>query len=285
MISLETATEMIERSRRRSVWLSPHTILLLLIGGTLGALLARPDWLTDDALGRWLWPQVVLLSFVVWIWQRARQQHKAVAMTASLWEAVQFKDWARAESLLTLLLRRPVPLPVMRMRTLMVLAAVADGQKQYAVSQHVLDSVLREPGVDRGLQFSARVAMAAALLRTHQLTDAVSLIDRLLREGLPDPLRAQVELVNLFRLVLMGQVQDAVDGAALRRALFRRHLGTRAGYGYALLAAAFDRAGQADQAGPYWRDATLLIPPAELVDKFAEIASVAVKYPASERPV
>ncbi len=285
MISLEQAEELIQRSRPRSLWVSPQTLLLLLCGGVLGAMLARPEALARGAAAQFLLTQTLLAVALLWLWLRTRRRQQVDAGVRSLWEAVQFKDWPRAESLVTSLLRRPVPPTTIRAQSLMVLAAVADNQKQYPVAQHVLESILREYGDDRGLSWAVRPALAGTLLRTQQLTDAVAMIEKLGREDLPDAVRAQVELVNLFRFLVMGQTDDAIVRADERRALFRRHLGTRAGYGYALLAMAFDRSGQHDRAAELWRDATMLIAPTDLVDRFSELRTVASRYPAAEWPL
>lgn len=285
MISLERAHELIERSRHRPAWLSPHTIVLLLIGAMLGAVLANPKWFTDNSLLQVLGPQALLIIVVVWVWARARRQRRVAAAMTSAWEAVQLKDWDTAESQMVGLLRRPIRPASARMQSLMVLAAVADNQKQYAVSQHILEAILQDPAIDRGVFYAARIGLAGTLLRTQQLTDAVTMIEKLLREELPDAILAQVELLNLFRFVMMGQVEHAVDRADERRDLFRRCLGTRAGYGYALLAAAFDRSGSSERAAGLWQDATLLLSPADLVGRFAELGPVAQRYPATEWPL
>jgi uncharacterized protein HemY len=285
MISLETAQELIRRSRYRSTWLSPQTLILLLIGAMLGGLLANPKGLTDDSLLQLLVPQALLVTLAVWMWSRARRQQRTAAAMTAAWEAVQLKDWGRAEAQIVTLLHRPIRPGPSRLQSLMVLAAVAESQKQYAVSQHILESILQEPILDRSVYYAARIALAGTLLRTHQLTDAVRMIDKLAREELPDAVRAQVELLSLFRGVYMGQVEDAIERADERRTLFRRHLSTRAGYGYALLAAAFERADQTDRAAQFWRDATLLLSPTDILDRFGEVATVAKKYPATEWPV
>ena len=122
------------------------------------------------------------------------------------------------------------------------------------------------------------------MLRTGQTTDAVGLIDRLEREELPGSLKAHIEMLALLREITMGHARERLDRAEARRELFRRHLGTRAAYGYALLAAAFDAAGDAAQAVRYWRDATMLLPAVELTGRFAEIRKLAAKYPAASIP-
>jgi len=285
MISSKTAHELLERARHRPVWSSPYTLVLLLLGMALGASLANPRGLTENRLLELLLPQALLAVTAGALWTRARRQQRIAAAMTSAWEAIQLKDWDRAEQEVVALLRRPIRPASARIHVLMMLAAVADSRKEYGVSQEILTSVLGEPGLDPGTRYAARIALAGTTLRSQQLTDAVRMIDNLSREEVPEPIRAQVELLDLFRHVVMGQVEDAVEGAEERRVLFRRRLGTRAGYGYALLAAALDRAGQTDRAAELWRDATLLIRPTELLDRFGELATVAKKYPATEWPV
>ena len=123
------------------------------------------------------------------------------------------------------------------------------------------------------------------MLRTGQTADAVTLIDRLILQDLPGPLRAQVELLALFREVVMGHTHESVTRAEERVTLFRTHLSTRAGFGYALLAVAFERADQPAVARRYWHDATLLVPVKELVKRFGELEPIADRYPAVEYPL
>ncbi|MBN1491816.1 MAG: hypothetical protein JXA69_18030 [Phycisphaerae bacterium] len=285
MISRHTAEVLLDRSRQRSVWLAPESIPLLLIGIVAGAVIARPDWLGENSLAAFLLPQAVLLSILVWLWRRTRLQKRTSYLATAVWEAIRLKDWPQAESLVSELLARPIRSFATRAQSLMALVAVAEEQQQYDAAQHVLEAILMDPQTNAGQRFVAQVALAGTLLRTQQLTDAVNLIERLARVGLPEPLRAQIELLSLLRYVVMGQTDDAVAQADERCAMFRRHLGTRAGYGYGLLSVAFDRAGQPERAAAYWRDATLLLRADEIVHRFAEAQPVAEKYPATEWPL
>ena len=83
----------------------------------------------------------------------------------------------------------------------------------------------------------------------------------------------------------MGQAAGGIERADQRRDLFRAHLGTRAGYGYGLLAMAFDRAEQPDNARKEWYNATLLLGAKELIARFRELEPIARKYAAAENPV
>jgi hypothetical protein len=162
---------------------------------------------------------------------------------------------------------------------------MAESDRSYDISQHIYERILEEQSGEPLQLFSARVALAAAMFRTGQTADAVNAVDQLDREDLPAPLRAQVELLSLYREVTMGQGGQHLDRAEMRRELFRRHLGTRAGYGYALLAAAFEHAAQPQVATKYWSDATLLVQPADLTWRYPETEHMATKYGAEERPL
>ena len=102
---------------------------------------------------------------------------------------------------------------------------------------------------------------------------------------MPLPLRAACDLVRLFQQVAMGQNEDAVAGLTDRRAGFRRHLSTRAGYGYALLAAAMDALGRRTEAATLWSDATALIRPDRLIEEFDLLQGVSRTYPATEHRI
>jgi hypothetical protein len=186
---------------------------------------------------------------------------------------------------LTVLLGSPIRRPTLRAQSLLALAALVESESQYDASQRICEYLLGS-GIGNALQrHMAEVTLGAALLRNGQTADAVALIDRLKLQNLPEVLKAQVELLALFREVIMGHPDESVRRADERRALFRTHLSTHAGHGYALLAAAFDRMQQPEAAGRYWHDATLLVPRQELLRRFSNLKDVAERYPAVEYPL
>jgi tetratricopeptide (TPR) repeat protein len=248
----------------------------------LGAMLADPHLFGLSAPLSWIVPQVVLLLIVALFWQGMAAQRRTGRLMLEAFEAVQLQSWDQAEAALTQLLARPIRLAQPRAESLLALAAVAEAQGQYDAAQRVYERVIEEKAADALQLHTAWVALAAVMLRTGQTADAVALIDRLTRADIPEPLKAQIELVSLFRELVMGQAQDHLEAAERRRQLFREHLGTRAGFGYGLLAAAFDRANLPEQARRFWHDATLLVRPAELLRRFRELESVAARYPRAE---
>lgn len=280
MLTPDAADVLIVSSRPGGGFFRGWRLVLLGLSILLGAFIAEPDALPEP----WghLVPQALLLGITVVILRGALLQRRTARLMLEVFEAVQLQHWPEASTGLQQLLSRPVRHPHARAELLLSLASVAESQHCFEAAQHVYESVLNEESADPLQLHTARVALAATLLRTGQITDAVSLVDKLSRAELPPPLRAQVELVSLFREVVMGQAQDNVEQADSRRQLFREHLSTRAGYGYGLLAAACDRAGRVEEARRYWHDATLLIRPSELLARFGELQPVASRYPAAE---
>lgn len=285
MVSVETVGRLIQSSRARG-GLRGSGYMLLGMSMLLGALLADPRVLGMGRQWGGLLAQLLLLgifgALTGWAWRQRRFSRRLI----DVFEAVQLQRWDQVEPMLEETLSRPVRQVQARCELLLSLAAWAEAKHEYDAAQRVLEAVLEEQRGDALQLHTARVALAGVLFRTGQTTDAVTLIDRLTRAEVPEPLKAHVELVALFREVVMGQTQENLAAAGERRRLFREHLSTRAGYGYGLLAAAFDRANQPVEAERYWHDATLLVKPEELLSRFGELETVAARYPrAAEVPL
>lgn len=282
MVTVETIEELIASSRPRRKFLRGSTFVLIGLGMLLGALIADPGLFFPKGSAAWLLPQLVLIVLVITAVRTTRRRRRLANLMIEGFEAVQLRQWDKARQALVRLLRNPMERQETRTESLLALAAIAEAGHNYDASQRVYESLQAEKVADPLHEHVTRVALAAAMLRTGQITDAVKLIDRLCRADLPAALKAQVELLALFREVTMGQAGDSLEQADQRRELFRDYLGTKAGYGYGLLAFAFDRVNQQETARHYWHDATMLVRPAELVERFDELAAVAQKYPAAE---
>jgi len=283
-MDLQTVNQLIRSSGPASrLWRGP-TLILMGLSLLLGAVWANPNLLPAGRTLAYVLPQCLLVAIIAVIVWDARQRRLTGRRLQEAMEAVHFQDWATARRVVGELLGCPIRQPTVRTQSLLALAAVAETDQHYDAAQRICEYIL-QTGVGNPLQrHTAEVALGATLLRTGRTTDAVALIDRLAAQDLPGPLKAQVELLALFREVTMGHADDSLRGADQRRELFRTHLGTRAGYGYALLAAAFDRLQQSEPARRFWHDATLLIPPQELLRRFCELKPVADRYPAVEYP-
>jgi len=280
-MNLPDIDALIASSRPKRRLLGSSSLILLGLSMVLGALWTEPGFIGNHPLG-WLVPQGVLIAMIVLVARGAARQRRLARVLAAALEAVQLRQWPQACEGLTEFLRHRIPFLTARAEALLALAATEEAVHHHENSQRIYEALLQENNADLVQLHITRVCLAATLLRTGRTTDAVRLIERLERVELPDPLRAQVELLSLFREVNMGQAQAGIERADQRRELFRQYMGTRAAYGYGLLAAAFDRVNRPDQARAFWQDATLLLKPAMLLERFDELKGVAEKYPAAE---
>lgn len=284
MLSVQTTEQLIASSRPRISFVRGPMFILLGLSILLGAMSVDSKIMPAYGALSWILPQLVFLAICGLCIRSAYRQREFARQMQDCFEAVQLQQWPRAWQSLSRLLRRPIPHPIARAESLLALASLADANDAFDASQLIYESMLEERQADPLQLHTARVGLGAALLRTGQTRDAVGLIDRLEREELPGVLRAHIEILALFREITMGHATERADRADERRMLFRRHLGTRAGYGYALLALVLDQNGDRRRAGSLWHDATMLVPPAELVRRFAQLQTVATRYPAAVFP-
>ncbi len=284
MLTLQTAEQLIASSRPRGGLLRGPMFMLLGLSILLGALSADTAILPQNGLLSWLLPQLIILAVAGTLAYSVYRQRQFSRYLQESLEAVQLRQWPRAMSMLSRVLRKPVAHATARAESLLALAAVAEASDAFDASQRIYESMLEDRQADPVQLHTARVGLGGAMLRTGQTTDAVGLIDRIEREELPGSLQAHSELLALFRELAMGHAAQRLDRAENRRQLFRRHLGTRAGYGYALLAAAFDSAGQSAPAQRLWHDATMLVRPAELLQRFTELHALPGRYAAAVLP-
>jgi len=266
---------------RRSIFHGPYpllltVVLLLLAFLVFGPRLGVPVWLSI------LLPLVLLTLLVSAAGVESRRQERRRRQIDKAWEHARFDRWQEAESCLRTALGGPILSQADRAQAFLLLASLAEQQRRYEVAIHIYRSLLLARIGDAGHLQQAQIALADAKLHNHELTDAVDLIGRLDKLPMPHVYRASLELVRLFQQVLMGHNEDALHDLDERRALFRRFLSTQAGYAYALLAAAFHAVGRRDEAARYWLDATTLIRPDKLANRYALLALVAGAYPAQE---
>lgn len=274
---------LVDSSQPQRGWLRGSNLVLLILAMIIGASLASSQLLENNAW--WYGTQIAMLLAVIVVLRETWRQRRMGRWMLEAFESVQLQDWKRAEGALRQLLSHPVRPASSRVEALLALASVSEAHDNYEASQHIYEAILGEESADPIQQHTTHLALAAAMLRNGQTTDAVALIDKLERIHLPEPMEAQVSLLSLFREVVMGHAHETLEQAPRRRALFRRNLSTRAAFGYALLAAAFDRASESELATQYWHDATLLVHPDQLTDRFELLKPIASKYPAATRPL
>lgn len=214
---------------------------------------------------------------------RRRRRRRGEIVTA--WDAVQLEDWQAAEDALLPNLATPIHSPIDRCQAFIALAALAEQRRNYDAAIRIYQQLLIDRIGDPIQLQHAQISMTAAKLRNEELTDGIQMLDRLERFEMPLALKAFVAWTRLYQRVFMGQFEDAVASLNDAHALFRRFLSTKAGYAYALIAAALHHLARHDDAARYWLDATTLISSQRLVQEYPLLAQIARAYPVAERPL
>jgi tetratricopeptide (TPR) repeat protein len=284
MLDVQTINEMIRSSQSRSTahvwWMLAGIVLLVACGFALLPIGGEQQ----PGLLRLVLPWVVLVfmaAMLAW-WlarQRAAQQRARTAI-----ESLQLEDLETSEAQMRAWFSRPVNPPSARAQGLLALAALANRQHVYEGAANAFQALADDPHSDPLNRVLARVGLAEAWLRQEDITSAVDLLQNLKQSNLPDFVRARYELVALLREVIMRQNEDAMMAMDERADLFRRQLSVRAGAGYALMAAACDQHGDDEQAGAWWKRATLLVRKARLLSDYPLLEAVSSKHKSMEWP-
>ncbi len=247
----------------------------------LGVLAARAE--VPRALSALPW--LLFTGLMIGGWVRGKRLRELRRDIQSASDLVQLDQWDETDAVLARIMRRPIRPSSLRGQALMLWAALAERRRDYESAGEIYQAMALQRIGDPVVLQQAGIALAAAKLRTGELTDAIELIGRIERVTMPQPLRAACDLVRLFQQVLMGQVEDAAANLDERREFFQRQLSTRAGYAYGLLALAQHHLGRTEEAAAMWRDATTLIPAERLVHQFELLKPMTDRYPAAEHPV
>jgi tetratricopeptide (TPR) repeat protein len=212
--------------------------------------------------------------------RRQRREQQAIE---SVHELVQLRRWHEAAEILQGLLSRPLRQMQHRMQALMYLMAVLARYERFsdaiAVQEHLLGSEM----LDENARHAVRLARAMALLRDDRLYDADAAIGEL-RRSLAAGESAGMALVELYRDIKTGHPEEAVEIFQRKLPLMEQQLGMRVADAHVLMAAAFDRLGEAEQAGRHYRNATLLGAAVELHRRYPETAALATRYEAASPP-
>ncbi len=202
------------------------------------------------------------------------------------------EKWSQAIEPLRQLLCKPVPLAQIRYQGLLELAGVAEHTGQLAGATRIYEAIAREQA--QGLLGSlALVGEAIVLLKLDQLTDADSIIRRLEVGVESRSLKSLVLLARLYQQIKTGHYADALTESSNKCELARIGMSTKAAYVYALLGLACRRqemsgssdqeasegpAASGDKAEAFWQQATMLLGPDILVEKFPELTELKEAY-------
>lgn len=197
-------------------------------------------------------------------------------------ELLQLRRWNEAAWMLQEMLERPMRSIGGRVQALVFLISVLGQRKRYADAIAVQDYLLERLHADEGTLFGLKLGRVMAMLHDERLFDADRAINDLRRMA-PAENSGGLALVEIFRDVKTGHPQEAVEMLQRKGVQIREQLGHRAADAYALAARAYDLMENEQEARTWYAKATLLAPAKEL-DRYAEVAALRGRYPATPAP-
>ncbi len=207
------------------------------------------------------------------------------------------EKWSQAIEPLRRLLAKPVPSAQIRYQGLLELAGVAEHTERLEGAAEIYEAITQEQ--PQGLLGSlALIGKAIVLLKLDQLADADAIIRRLEVSVQSRSLKSLVVLARLYQQIKTGHYAEALADKSSKCELARVGMSTKAAYVYALLALGCRRqemaasveqaAGESPVTGCeaelLWQQATMLLGPDILLEKFPELAELKEAY-ASATPL
>ena len=224
---------------------------------------------------------IVAMSLVMHF--AVRRQREEMRQVEALEELVQLRRWPDAALLARGLLSAPMRAPQARVQALIFLASIVARYHRFedaiAVHNHLMESISFDESTAHGI----RLGRAMSMLREDHLVDADRAISELRRTSQGRE-SAGLALVELYRDVKTGHPTEAIEHFHESLPLLQKQIGHRTGDAYALLAKAYDMRGKETHAAAAYEKATHLTAVAELNRRYPEVASLATKYRAAERP-
>ena len=283
----------------RGVLLLPPIGLLSMLAA-VAVLLLTPG-------GRGPWPALVSLALLgvsltttLLLARLAKLARGERRLVDEIEELLLLRHVPQAADALAKLLGRPMRLPQNRLVALAHLARLLERRGRFDDAAEVAQIVIDSPLIDPASRFAVGCGRAMSLLRADRLFDANNAVDALRREvgRLEQAVRrmgdeqddpptfdsAALTLIELYRDVQTRHNEEILEALDAKRTGLRDALGVRVADALALAATAAQRLGDAARAAALWAEATCLVPAAELLRRYPEVAEVAAAHPAAPRP-
>ena len=206
----------------------------------------------------------------------ARRMRAEQQRVESIGEMVQLRRWTEAAMALELYLSQPARTQGLRIQALVYLAPVLGKLDRYSDAITVQNYLIEEGLVDEGGAAAVRMGRAMAMLHEEHLFDADRAINEL-RRG-PAAGSGALALLEIYRDVKTGHPAEAIELFEQKLPTMREQLGHRVSDAYALIARAYDLLGRENEARLAFRNATLLAPLGELLKRYTEIGKLAGRY-------
>ena len=221
-----------------------------------------------------------------YLWGVRRRLAREATRAAAVRDACRLRQWPAALAAAADLLSGPVASPAARLESLVLLSVVLTRYHKFDDADALAEALLER--IDGPATPMLRGLQAYGRLRTGRLLDADTALRGLRRDlnalgsAAPDEARALLALTEMYRDVQTNHHDEALDLFDKERGRVRDAAGDRVADFHALAAVARHARGEAGVAGRLWREATLLVPEAELRRRFPEVRPVAEAYQAAE---
>lgn len=216
--------------------------------------------------------------------QRHRVLHQRVTRA---WELALLREYREALRRAWTLLPQVCDQPELHGRCVAVIAHTLDELAGYEAATVAFDFLLDRLPAEHPLAIRVRLQYAAAAVAQGHLADADEALRKLrpVAEERPgSQISAAYALARLIQDVKTGHFAEALEHAG-QTAEQLKPLGVEAGYGHGLLAYCCDQVADRledpddaqrhrDDAARWWRNATVLLPPAALAYRFHELAGL-----------
>ena len=198
-------------------------------------------------------------------------------------ELVQLRRWSQAGLLLENYLSQPARSGSLRSQGLIYLGLILARFHRFDDSVKVNEYLIDHELVDPGTMYGLKLGRAMAMLREDHLFDADRAISELRRmsAGIDS---AGLALVEIYRDVMTGHPEDAIDIFNKKLPAIREQLGHRAADAYALIARAYDLLERKLEAADAFENATRLAPISELLRRYPELQKLSGRYQPADAP-
>lgn len=261
------------------------------VGGTLMVLVLVASWAGSQTPE--LRPAVNALTGMMLIgaafgmglytWRVAQSRNEEMRRLEYVEELIQLRRWPEAAVVLQRMLSEPMRTPQARIQALVYLASVLGRYQRYQDAVTVQEYLLAHVAMDDSASHALRCARAMGMLHEDRLVDADRAINELRRSG-AGASSAGLALVELYRDVKTGHPAEAIQTFRDRLPQMRKQLGHRVAEAWALAARAYDMVGQTQLAAEAYASASVLAPIADISRRYAEVAALTGRYPATNAP-
>jgi hypothetical protein len=225
----------------------------------------------------------VLAALMGISWFNVRAVRAQSLLLDQIAEMIQLRKWPEAAVALRRMLSAPVKTHHFRAQALVYFSVILARYERFDAAIEIQEYLLDHEMVDPGSAFGLRVGRAMAMLRLDRLFDA----DRAIAELRRMPGSGEsggFALLEIYRDVKTGHPTEALQMFQQKLSFLRDQLGHRVADAWALVARAHDLLGNDVEAKEAVNNATLLVPPAELLRRYPELRKLTDKYVPAPMP-